>query len=411
MKSENRYWACVALAAVGVTEAGGARAQTSPYYVGASQAFTRESNIFRVAEGLPESKDTVSTTSLLAGINQPFGRQRFFVDAAARHNRYSNNDQLDHTGYGVDVGLDWETIETLSGRIGYTAKESLARYGADLGPTLTSKNLERIQEFLARGQYGLASLLSVEGSFVHRELDYSAAQYAFQEFKQDAIRLGLLYRPSGLLTLGVAGRHTKGQYPFAIQSAPGVFQADDFKRNDADLTAVWVPTGQSTLRLRLSYTKETHETVASRDVSLSTGAIGWDYKPTGKLAFTTEAIRDTGAESTFSGLSRAGASAIGNNSLLSSALSLRVVYEVTAKIQVEGSGRYVKRDLVNTQGGGLPETGSDSLGETKLGITWAPTRSLSFGCSGGWEKRGTASALSYAYTAKVATCLGQFKLQ
>ena len=410
MKNEPRRWACFALASCGIAGAGGALAQTSPYYVGASQAFTRESNVFRVAEGLPESKDSISTTSLLAGINQPFGRQRFFADAAARHNKYSDNGQLDHTGYGLDVGLDWETIESLSGRLGYTIKENLARFGADLGPTLTSKNLERTQEFVARGQYGLASLLSLEAGFVHRQLDYSASQFAFQEFKQDAVRLGVLYRPSGLLTLGAGVRHTKGQYPFALAPAPGIFQADDFTRDDIDLTAQWVPTGQSTLRARVSVTKEEHETLTTRDVSSSTGAIGWDYKPTAKLTFTTEVIRDTGAETTFAGLSQAGAASVGNNSLLSTTLSLRVLYEVTAKIQLEASGRYVERDLVNTQGGALPATGSDKLSEAKLGLTWAPTRTLLFGCSVGQEKRRTNSALSYPYSANVATCLGQFKL-
>ncbi len=411
MKNVPRRWVCVALSSCGLAgAAGSAWAQTSPYYLGVSQAFTQESNVFRVAEGLPETKDTISTTSLLAGINQPFGRQRFFLDGAARYNRYDDNDQLDHTGYALDVGLDWETVESLSGRLGYTVKENLARYGADLGPTITSQNLERSQEIVARGQYGLVSLLSIEGSVVHRQLDYSSTAFAFQEFKQDAVRLGLLYRPSGLITLGVAGRHTKGEYPFALEPAPGVFQADEFTRDDVDLTALWVPTGQSTVRARISYTKEEHETVATRDVSQSTGSLAWDYKPTAKLAFTTEVIRDTGAETAFTGLTQAGAASVGNNSLLSTTVALRVGYEVTAKVQLDLGGRYVERDLVNTQGGALPATGSDRLSEVKLGLTWIPTRSLLFGCSVSHEKRSTNSTLSYAYSANVATCLGQFKI-
>ena len=412
MKNVPQRWACVALTSCGLAgAAGGSWAQTSPYYLGASQSFTQESNVFRVAEGLPESKDTISTTSLLAGINQPFGRQRLFADAAARYNRYADNDQLDHTGYSLDAGLDWETIETLSGRLGYTIKEGLARYGADLGPALTTRNLERTQEFLARGQYGVASLLSLEGSFVHRQLDYSAPQYTFQEFQQDAVRLGLLYRPSGLLTLGIAGRRTEGRYPFAIELTPGLFREDEFRRNDADLTAVWVPTGQSTLRARLSYTEEEHEVLASRNIARTTGALAWEYKPTAKLSFTTEAIHDTGAESAFSRLAQAGAGTVGNYSQLSSTLIVRAAYEATAKIQVDLGGRYVERDLVNTQGSGLPATGSDEFGEVKLGVTWTPTRALLFGCSVGYERRRTDSALSYAYSANVAGCLGQIKLQ
>jgi hypothetical protein len=412
MKTPNRLLESLALAALGIPGAGTAWAQeANTYYLGAAQAFTRESNVFRVATGQPESSDTYSTTSLLAGLDRSIGRQRVFGDAAVRYNRYRDNTQLNNTGYGADLGIDWETVQSLSGRIGYTVKQNLARYGADQGPVLTTKNLERGQQFVARGQYGAVSALSLEAMYVHRRLDYSAPEYAFQEFRQDAVRVGLLYRPGGLLTLGVGVRHTEGEYPFAIVPSTGATQADEFSRNDLDLTAVYVVTGQSTLNARLSYTREKHDAVTARNLSASTGAISWDYKPTGKLRFTTELVRDTGAETAFIGLSQSGASGVGNNSTLSNTLAIRAVYEATAKVQVEAYGRYVERDLTNTQGGSLPATGSDRFGEAKLGVTWMPTRSLTFGCSFSREKRGTSSPLSYGYAANVGTCLGQVKLQ
>jgi len=404
----------LAVALFGVSAAGCALAQANPYYVGIAQAFTHESNVFRVATGQPETADTYSTTSLLAGINQPFGRQRFFADAAARYNRYRDNTQLNNTGYGLAAGLDWETIETLSGQLSYAVNENLARYGADQGPALTTKNMVKSQELFARGQYGLAALLSIEGALIYRQLGYSAAQYAFEEFKQHSFSLGLLYRPSGLLRLGVAARHTIGEYPFAVETTPGVFRADDYKRNDLDLTAVWVPTGQSTVKARLSYTKEKHQAVASRDVSGTTGALGWDYKPTGKLSFATELIRDTGAESNFGLLGQGGTSSIVNGSQLSTSVVFRGLYEATAKIQVEANARYLERDLVNTfalaSGAASTDAGSDKLGELKLGVNYSPTRSILIGCAVGREKRGASSALSYGYTANVGSCLAQFKL-
>lgn len=411
MKSEYRQRVCLAVTAWGLAQAGSAFAQANPYYVGVGLSHTQERNVFKVAEGSPETDDDYTTATLQAGIDQPIGRQRIFLDATARINKYRDLTELDHTGYGLDMGWDWETIESLSGRIGYTGKQTLARFGADLGPALSTKNLERLQEFVARGQYGGASLLALEGSFVHRQLDYSAFQYDFLEFKQDAVRLGLLYKPSAALTLGIAGRHTKGEYPFALQTAPGLFQADNYTRNDVDLTATWQPTGQSTVRARVSYTKEEHETVVTRDVSQTTGALAWDFKPTAKLALTAELIRDTGAETAFAGLAGAGAAAVGNNSQLSNSALLRIGYEVTAKIQLELSARHVERDLINTQGGALPANGSDRYTESKIGLTWAPARSLLFGCSIGQEQRKSDSALSYSYSSSVASCLGQFKLQ
>lgn len=411
MKNDSRKQACLVVAVLGVVPSQWAHAETNPFYFGAAQALTREINVFKLAEGLPETNDTYSTTTLLAGLDQPISRQRIFLDAAARYNKYRNNSQLDNAGYSLDTGIDWETVESLSGRIGYTGKQNLARFGADQGPVLTTKNLERTQEFVARGQYGGASAMSLEASFVHRQLDYSAVEYDFLQFKQDAARLGLLYRPDASLTLGIGGRRTKGKYPFAVETAPGQFQSDDFTRNDADLTANWAVTGQSTVRARLSYTKETHVAVATRDVAQTTGALRWDFKPTGKLAFSGELIRDTGAETAFAGLAGTGATAVGNSSQLSNSALVRLGYEASAKVQFEFNGRYVQRDLINTQGGALPATGSDRFTEAKVGWNWTPTRSLLFGCSFGQEKRSSDSALSYSYTSSVASCIGQIKLQ
>ena len=170
-----------------------------------------------------------------------------------------------------------------------------------------------------------------------------------------------------------------------------------------------MPSGDSTVKLRVSHTKEDHEVVISRNLDQWTGGIAWDYKPTGKLAFTSEVFQDTGAESAFSGLAQTGTSAVGNYSALSTTVSIRAQYEVSAKIQLEASGRYIKRDLVSL-GTAVQTTGTDELGQAKLGLTWTPTRSLLFGCFVGWERRGTDSPLSYAYTANLASCLGKFKL-
>jgi hypothetical protein len=406
----------LAAASIGISAAVPILAEPNPYYIGASEAYTHESNLFRVARGQPETADSYWTTSLLGGLNQPIGRQRLFADLAAHYNKYRDQDQLNNTGYDARLGADWETIENLSGKIGYTFNQALARYGADQGPALTTKNVQRSQEFFVNGQYGAVGLLSLTAGYNHRQLDYSAVEFAFEEFKQDAISLGLLYRPSGALTLGIGGRHTKGKYPFAVQSSVGGFQQDDFNRNDLDLTATWIATGESTITARLSHTNESHNVVKSRDLSAVTGAIRWDYKPTGKLSFATEYVRDTGAEAGFARIDPISApGTVTNGSLVSDNVLFRGVWEATAKIQMQVDARYVHRNLVNTvaltSGGSSSEQGTDRLGEFKVGLNYEPIRSVLLGCSYGYERRGSNSAFSYAYRAGVASCLAQFKLQ
>lgn len=418
MQSFPRF-ACFGFVVTALAGSNVALAQSSPYYLGIGQAVSHENNLFRSRSGQPEESDSYWTTSVVGGIDRPVGRQRLYGDAAVRYSKYQDNSQLDNTSYGLNAALDWATIERLSGTLSYALNENLARYGADSGPTITDRNMERTQEFLAKAQLGVVSLLSLETQYVHRQIDYSASEFAFQEFKQDAGSLGVVYRPSGLLRLGLAYRATRGRYPAAIQPAPGVNQEDKFDRDDVDLTATWIPTGLSTVTARLSYTKEDHSQLVSRDYSGNTGAIGWEYKPTGKLTFITDLIYDTGAEGAFSqataGNPGSGITPSGNLSRLSKAVQLRAQWDATAKIKIDGLARYVKRDLVSTfalaNGGSSVEDGSDKFALFSLGGSYVPTRNWRLGCDFAYEKRASSSSVSYPYTANKVSCSGQFTLQ
>jgi hypothetical protein len=392
----------------------GALAQEpNPYYIGASQTFARESNLFRGASGVTVS-DTLSVTSLLAGIDQPIGRQRLFADAAVRAGRFANNKQLNYTGGTLNAGADWEAAESLSGRISYMIDRTLAPTGLDLGIDPTLRNEQTTQEFLLRGTSSNVAPLSIEAGFIHRALDYSLSSADALEFKQDTGSLGVRWRPSGALTLGVTVRRTEGEYPFAV---PGGLP-DEFQRDDVDLSAVWTITGASTVTARLSRTREKHDVLTTRDISGNTGAVSWNFKPTGKLNLTADYIRDTGAESTFiaggGGGAGGGAVPVVNSAPVATTVQLRGDFEITSKLQLVAGLRRLKRELVNTAA--IPGTGEDTLVESRLGLNWTPLRSVLVGCSVGREERDAsdgalANVLSSSYSATTVRCLAQFRTQ
>lgn len=411
-----------------LASAGALAQEPNPYYIGASQSLAHESNLFR-RDGttLPVVSDTLSVTSLLAGLDQPIGRQRLFADLSLRAGRFSNNKDLNYTGGGLQAGMDWEAADSLSGRLSYTLDRTLAPTGFDLGGPADAKNLQTTQEFVFRGSSSKVAPLAVEAGFVHRALDYSLADAEVEalEFKQNTGNVGLLYRPGGALTLGIGVRRTEGSYPFGVpgtpvppatEPAPGSGTPDDFTRNDVDLSAVWTPTGASTLTARLSRTREKHELRPTRDVSGNTGAISWNFKPTGKVSLTTDYIRDTGAESTFIGGAPAGATTqVVNSSPRATTVQLRGDYELTAKVQVQAFVRRLKRELVNNATP-VPGTGEDTTSELRIGANWAPLRSVLVGCSIGREERdasvgATANQLSAPYSANTFRCLAQFRTQ
>jgi hypothetical protein len=406
----------VVVALLGIGGAGGVAAQVSPYYIGAAQAFSHDSNIFRVADGNPRISDVWSTTSLLAGIDQPIGRQRVYADANIAYNKYQDLDQLDGTGYIVGLGLDWATVERLSGTLKFNASEALADYGSADTPATTEKNIERSQEALASVRLGgAASRFNLEGTLSHRELNYSLDSWDRYEYRRDTVGLGVIYRPSGALTLGVGARYTRGTFPRFTKDPSGAYIADDYDRNDVDLTAVWEATGASRVNARISFTDESHDIAGARDFSDWTGAIAWDWRPTGKLRFLTELARDSGQE--LNPLSSTGGaiSAVGDTSQLADKIQVQAFYDATAKIQLNALARYTHRSLVDTLsvggGGTITSAGNDDTTTLSLGIRYNPTRTIQIGCSIGTESRNADSTVSYDYSANAASCFAQIRLQ
>src|SRR5687768_12256267 len=109
--------ACLVLAGMSA----GALAQVSPYYIGGSIAYGHLSNALGQADDAPlppgyESRsDNVTSVGLLGGVDQTIGRQRVFGDLTLRDNRYERNKLLNHRNYSVTAGIDWQTIERISG--------------------------------------------------------------------------------------------------------------------------------------------------------------------------------------------------------------------------------------------------------------------------------------------------------
>lgn len=395
-----------------------ARAETSPYYIGASQEFSHNSNLFRVGDSQASRSDTISSTGLLAGIDQPFGRQRLRVDGTLQTNRFSNNPDLNNIGYGLNAALDWATINRLSGTVSYFANQNLANYGTPNTLQITSRNIQKTQQFLTQAVLGGVTILSFTGGYSHRTVDYSAPAYDAQQFEQDSGNLGLRYRFSGALDVGGSLRMTRGRYPH-FQRAGGGFEADTLDRRDFDLSSNWTPTGATSLSARVSFGRETHSVSSQRDFSGVTGSLSIDHNPGGKLRFAALLSRDTGVENSFLTLfdiNGAPTRVVADNSRLSTAAQLSANYEATAKIQLNATVRVSQRSLVDTLtlsngGAATGNTGSDTVSSVAFGANYAPLRNLLLACNVGREDRRTSSALSSAYGVNSVGCLAKYTLR
>lgn len=400
----NKRRTAFALAAGLVCQAG-AFAQTAerPWYVGATQDFTYLSNVLITSTG--EISDTVSTTSLRGGVNQTFGRQRAFANVSLNHQRYQDLSDRNNNGYNVEAGLDWSTVERLSGTVRWYSNRRQAAYNVGGIVPISLSNIERTDDLEFRARLGVVTALGFEAAVGHRRLRFGAPEFAAREYDQDNGSLGIVYRPSGILSLttGVSGSRTRNLAAEIGQSGP-----DRNRRRDVYVGATWVPTGASTVDARLAYGKQEYDRATSADFSGLTGFARWVWKPTGRLELQASLSRDISQDAGFLRLDESNNLQSGTDfAQTTNELALRAKYDLTGKVALTGGLAYTKRRLVEGFTGAV---GRDSTVAGEVGFVWSATRTISAGCGAGRESRSGSGTGTADYDADRVNCFASITL-
>ena len=366
--------AMAALACLG----GEVQAQSNPLTVRAGQEFTYDSNLRRTPDG--EISDLISTTTLGASIDQPFGRQRYLADLAVRANVFRDNDQFNNTGYNALLGMDWSALRDWAGTIRLTSTQSLARFEDFATDAFNDENLLRTNSLATTARYGLFSTWSLDATAGYRNYYYSQPRFSDRNYKLGYVSGGASYRPSDLVRLGGLIRYTDGTYPDALKGEG----KGGFDRVDYELTGNIKLSGLSTVDGRIAYSVENHDVIPSRDYSGLTGSVAWIYEPTAKSRFNVRLTRETGNR----GGTESGGNIASTDNLLTTRLSGGWRWAATSKIAATVDLSYSQEnyDIVNRERviGGTASTFDAGDGNTRnlaIGVTYDATRSLSFECS------------------------------
>ena len=267
--------------------------EPNPYYIGAAQAFSHDSNVFRAQDG---ESDIISSTSLLAGLDQPLGRGRVAADLTYTINRFQDQDQLNNNEYNARGRLDWATIERISGDFRAYDRSSLNRYDLESPEGITFKDMVRISGVAAQARIGVVTRWTFDGGAAYDQTRHSASQEENRNLRQGTINGGIRYRPHDLFNVRLGLRYSEGRYyNYGVDPTTGGDIEDKVDRDDIDLSVFWQPTGNSSLNARVSATHENHSQQSARDARTWTGALGYNWIATGKTSFKLELIRDTNA--------------------------------------------------------------------------------------------------------------------
>jgi hypothetical protein len=397
---------------------GGGLHSANPYYVGASQAFTHDSNVYRIPDG---PADTYSTTSLLGGFDQRIGRQRVFGSGHVSDNRYFDQDQLNNVSYGLAAGLDWETIQNLSGNIDVGLDRSRTAPAATSAST-AHRNIATSASVDARARWGGRSLFTLEGALGYSKIHYSAPESAPSNSSQDSGGLTLFYRPGGPLRLGIGGRLTRTRSPQALfDPATGEYQSNTTHGRNLDFLVDYDLTGLLGFNGRLSYTDQTNSAFGSANFSGLTGSAALVYRVTGKTTLTLQASRDAGYDSSLFNSFVAvqnGQSVVVTpvvvlfeNNRVTDSIGVGANYAATAKIAATAGARYNRAKLLSAAvvGSGnqaLPES-TDIQRTAYVGATYAIRRNVNAACNLSYESRSVSGAFAFHYTDTSIGCSAQ----
>ena len=414
-----RPWATVAIGVVAFGATLNASAQSHPYYVSISESIGHDSNLLRLADGqdtvAPYVKaDTTYQTSFQGGIDQAFGRQHFSANASLRDVRYGANSLFNNQGYSGSVGLDWSTIERISGNLAASVNRSLSAFNSYQIGLLTSKNFEDTRGVNAGINVGLVTQYSLEVNAGYRSVTNTLDNDVVQarNFNQTNGGALLRWRPSSATNLSLGVREVQGRYPkYAIIN--GEFQADRFKQDLVDLTGAITATGASSFDARVSYSNTRYDLNNARNFSGLTGAAGWNWQATGKLRLSTRYTRDIGQDS-YAVTVFGNVPGSSDYSRLVNTLQVNANFDATAKIGYTAGWQLTQRDVVQTIVNPLlplNASGRDLSNVLSVGVRWSPLRTVSVGCDGAFERRTASGQIVAPLHSNAFSCFGQLQLQ
>lgn len=407
------------LTTLGALVAAPALAQVSPWSVGVSQSVMHDNNLLRLGGGqvAPEGfsrADTVSTTSLQGSLDQGFGRQRLGASLSLRNSRYSGNSVFNNQGYTGYVGLDWSTINRISGNLSASANRSLSSFNSYEIGLLRQRNYENTRGVNASVSVGLVTQYSLEAGLGHREVTNTLDLPALQSrnFTQDSGTLGLRWRPSGATSMALQMRQVRGRYP-KYRLVDGEFQPDTFRENGVDLIASLQASGASSFDFRLGNSHTRYDLNAQRNFSGVTGLLAWNWQPTGKLRTAVRLSRETGQDS-YAVTVFTNVPGSSDNSRIVNLLRLEATYDYSAKVNFYSGWNILQRSIVQTIVNPLlplNASGKDHINTLQLGARWTPTRTTSLGCEAAHEDRKASGQLTTSLSSFSFNCYGQLTLQ
>jgi len=387
-----------------------------PRYIGVGQGFFYSTNVYHTPNG---PSDTYSSTTLFGGFDQPIGRQRLHGKASVALNRYFDEKKQDNTSYDFALGLDWETVASLSGSLDGGVRQHLAYLTVNTGVPTQTQNLAQTTWADAHARWGGTSVLTLEGTLRYSDINYSDESYASRESTGTSGSLALYYGGGGPLRVGIGGRYDRTETPKAgFDPIVPEYLSNTATGRHLDFYLDYEVSGQVMTNLRLSYTDQSNSLVEASNFKGWTGRLAARWQATGKVLLSAYASRDTGFDSHFGSVAvvppgsppgTPPVTRLYDNNRLTYALDLGATYAATAKIDAAVGAHYTRAELVSVATDVLaPVESTDHQRLFYIGANYDFIRNGTASCRLARELRDVSGGNAYTTSSTLVGCSARY---
>ncbi|WP_026354293.1 XrtB/PEP-CTERM-associated polysaccharide biosynthesis outer membrane protein EpsL [Massilia niastensis] len=293
--------------------------------------------------------------------NKRISRQRVAATAKVSKVSFDHFDQLDYDGRDLQATWYWQLGNKLDGRAEASYAQVLAPY-TDFRSNQRNLRQQRRQFFDAG--YRMHPSWKLRAGFSRDKYTYDLLSQRFNNRTEKAAELELVYQPKSGSSVGLVARRVEGEYPFRRPVNTGLL-VDDFTQDELKARVNWYATGSTTLQALVGYVRREQPSFGEGKTSGVNGRVTALYVPRGKMTYSASVWREFAPiESTIVSYT------------LNKGASLGASYAATAKLKVDASAVYEKRDY-NARSAFLGSSDlSDSIRTASLRATWQVKRKI-----------------------------------
>jgi exopolysaccharide biosynthesis operon protein EpsL len=320
--------------------------------------WAHDDNLFRIPESQPAFDDQRGDSWASAEIgllfDHMYSRQRIAVVAKLSEVKFDHFKELNYTGKDGQGIWYWQLGNHLEGKLGASYNQMLAPY-TDFQSS--ERNLRQDRKEFFDGAWRFHPGWRVRGAYSSEKFTYGAPSQAYNDRTEDTSEVEGDYLPASGSTVGLVVRRIEGSYPNRRPSGQTSL-TDDFTQDELKARVNWLATGTTTVEALIGWARRDQPSYGERTSGFN-GRASATYTPRGKLSYIVSAWRDFAPiESTTVSYT------------LNKGASVGATWDATAKIKVDASAIYERRDYSPRVAVSSSDDSHDAIRSASVRAVW-----------------------------------------